>query len=273
MRSLANRVVVITGAASGIGRATALAFARAGARVHVADIDEDGVRAVAAEARAAGAHRVDCRSAEAVGELAARVYAAEGRVHVLHNNAGIIHAAAIDDTSLDDWRRVIDVNLWGVVHGIHAFVPRMLAQGEPAHIVNTASGLGLIAWPGFAPYCASKFAVVGLSEALAAELAPRGIAVTVVCPGVTATNLVRNARVGARVAHRRRAIERVVDRFGASPDDIAAAVLRAVRRRGPVVQVAPSWQVVPVWWLKRLSMPTYQRAARQLNRLLATTAA
>jgi NAD(P)-dependent dehydrogenase (short-subunit alcohol dehydrogenase family) len=267
VRSLTERIIVITGAASGIGKATALAFSRAGARVHVVDIDEVGLAAVAEESGAAGAHCVDCTDAAAVEKLAATVFEREGRVHVLHNNAGVIHAAPIEDTSLEDWRKVIDLNLWGVIHGIHAFVPRMLEQGEPAHIVNTASGLGLIAWPGFAPYCASKFAVVGLSEALAAELAPRGIAVTAVCPGVTATNLVRNARVADSVEHQRGRVDKIVDSFGARPEEIAAAVLRAVKTR-PVVQVTPRRQMLPVWWLKRLSMPAYQRAARQLNRLL-----
>src|SRR5439155_24363254 len=110
-------------------------------------------------------------------------------VDVLQNNAGIGHAGDIEHTTVDDWRRVIEVSLLGVAYGVAAFVPRMLRQGRGAHIVNTASGLGLMPAARMAPYCASKFGVVGMSEALNAELAPRGIHVTALCPGVINTGI------------------------------------------------------------------------------------
>src|SRR5690606_23347373 len=160
-----DRVVVITGAGSGIGRATAHAFARQGARLHLVDIHRGRVEEAAAEVRLlcpeAHAHVVDVRDAAAMEQLAQAVYARHARVDVLLNNAGVGHSALVQETSLDDWRWVLEVNLWGVIHGVHAFVPRLIDQGGRAHIVNTASLAGLIGLPSMAPYCASKFAVVG----------------------------------------------------------------------------------------------------------------
>src|SRR4051794_25020501 len=141
-----GKVVVVTGAGSGIGRATALMFAGRGARLHLADVDEEAGGAVQAEIERRGglasAHTVDCSDPQAVAAFAERVFAADGRVDVLHNNAGIGHAGDIEATTADDWRRVIGVNLLGVAYGVQAFAPRILAQGASARIVNTASAAG-----------------------------------------------------------------------------------------------------------------------------------
>ena len=193
-RDFAGKVTVVTGAGSGIGRATALLLARLRAKVHVSDLDgapADAVRAeieAAAGAGRATADAVDVTDPTAVESLAGRVFAEDGAVDVLHNHAGFGHAGRVEDTTLEGWQRVLGVNLMGTVHGIHFFVPRMLRQGRPAHAV-TASGLGLLASAQLAPYCASKFGVVGLSEALNAELWPQGIRVTAVCPGIIDTSI------------------------------------------------------------------------------------
>jgi NAD(P)-dependent dehydrogenase (short-subunit alcohol dehydrogenase family) len=160
-----TEVVVITEAASGIGRATVLRFARGGAAVHACDRDPEGLRSVAADAQAlAGAvytHVLDVTDPEAVEALAAAVYETGGAVDLLHNNAGVGVSGPVDALALEDWRRVIDVNLMGVVHGVAAFVPRMLAQGRAGHIVNTASSAALMGLPFTAAYSASKFGVLG----------------------------------------------------------------------------------------------------------------
>ena len=250
MKSFRGKVVVITGAASGIGRATAIAFATEGAKVCCADRDGEGARRTADQIGGDG-FDVDVADADAVEKLAVDVYAKHGRVDVLHNNAGIGHGAPIEETTLEDWQKVLSINLFGVVHGIHAFVPRMLQQGGRSHIVNTASGLGLIAVPGMAPYCASKFAVVGLSESLAVELADRDIGVSVICPGIINTNIVKTARMSETTEQKRDMTMRLYQRHGATPESVAQAVLRAVKKRQVVVPT-PALQVTPVWWIKRV---------------------
>lgn len=233
-----DRVVVITGAGSGIGRATALAFAKEGAYVHLVDIHRGRVDQVAGEVRRLGppaqGHVVDVRDPAAIEQLAHDVYARHRRVDVLVNNAGVGHSALVQETSLEDWRWVLDVNLWGVIHGIHAFVPRLIDQGGDAHIVNTASFAGLVGVPSMAPYCASKFAVVGLSEALGAELAPHGIRVTAICPGVIATDIVRSGRMEGAVGERKHAIVELYEKRGIPPERVARDILRAVRSGAPL---------------------------------------
>ena len=168
-----DRVVVVTGAGSGIGRATAHAFAKQGARLHLLDIHRARVEETAAELRLVGAavraHEGDVRDPAVLEQLAERVFAEDKRCDVLVNNAGVGHSALVHETSLEDWKWVLETNLWGVIHGIHAFVPRMIDQGGKASIINTASIAGLMGIPSMAPYCTSKFAVVGLSESLGAE--------------------------------------------------------------------------------------------------------
>jgi NAD(P)-dependent dehydrogenase (short-subunit alcohol dehydrogenase family) len=270
-RELAGRAAVVTGAGSGIGRSTALLLARLGAAVHVADLNGDAAEAVTAEIAARGgratAHLVDVTDPASVEALAERVFSAEGAVDLLHNNAGVGHAGPVDQTSLQEWQRILAVNLMGVVHGIHAFVPRMLTQGRPAHVVNTASMAGLVAVAEMAPYCTSKHAVVGLSESLNSELSPRGIHVTALCPGIIDTPLIPAAHLGGELADRRGRIERFYTRFGSSPDVVAEAVVDAVRRK-QLIRTVPRHHVVPGWVLRRLSPRLAQPLARLNNRLV-----
>jgi NAD(P)-dependent dehydrogenase (short-subunit alcohol dehydrogenase family) len=238
----AGKVAVVTGAGSGIGRSIARLLVSRGARVHAADIDGSVT------------HTVDVSDAAAVERLAADVLAAEGRVDLLFNNAGIGHAGDVADTPLEDWRRIVDVNLMGVVHGVHAFVPRMLAQGAGAHIVNTASLAGLVANPGMVPYCTTKFAVVGLSEALDLELRGSGIRVSALCPGVIDTAIVRTSTLRGQFEGRRERIAGLYERRGTSPDAVAEAALAAVAARR-VIQPAPRSHVLPAWLLKRYAPP------------------
>jgi NAD(P)-dependent dehydrogenase (short-subunit alcohol dehydrogenase family) len=230
------------------------------------------VESARAEIEGAGgsavAHVVDCSDPNAVEAFAARVFEAEGRVDVLHNNAGIGHGGDLEATTVEDWQRVIGVNLMGTVHGIHFFAPRMLRQGRPAHIVNTASMAGLVASAQLAPYCASKFGIVGLTEALNAELAPRGIRVTAICPGIIDTPITEAAVMRGEMLKRAKATRDFYRRRGASPDRVAEAVIEAIRK-GRVIQTVPRWHVDPGWLLKRISPRASQVLSRRLPRLVS----
>lgn len=271
MSSLAGSVVVITGAGSGIGRASALAFAREGCALHLADVDVARVESVRAEAERLGAraraHVVDVSVAAQMEGLAEAAFAQDGRVDVLFLNAGIGHGGEIEDTTLEDWQRVLDVNLMGVVHGVTAFVPRLLAQGRPASVIATASVLGLVATPKQAPYVASKFAVVGICESLDAELAPRGIRFTAVCPGFIDTSIVADARTSGSLRERHQVAVDFYRRHGAKPETVAKTVLAAARNGGGV-RTVPRLHVVPLWGLKRVSLRLVRPLTQRLPDLI-----
>lgn len=259
-------VVVITGAGSGIGRATAQRFGAGGAKVHACDLHAGPVEEVCEEIRARGAaadaHVLDVSDADAVATLAERVFAADGGVDVLHNNAGIVTAGNAWEMTVEDWNRQIAVNLMGPIYGVHAFVPKMLAQGRPAHIINTASLAGLAPLPRLAAYSAAKHGVVGLTEALNIELAPRGIRVSAVCPGGVNTPIVTAAVVRGASIDRGRLAE-LAGRFGAAPEDIAEAVVATVRKPR-VIRIVPAAMVAPAWLLHRVTPRGYQLAGRLL---------
>ncbi len=243
----AGRVAVVTGAASGIGRALAELFAASGSALVVADLDAGDAEVVAAGIRAAGgdalAVGVNVADADAVDQLAATTLEHFGRVDVLCNNAGVSTFNLMRDQALDDWRWVFDVNLWGVVHGLQTFVPIMREQGTRAHIVNTASIAGLLSGIAFiGPYAATKVAVVSISETLVQELAidETPIGVSVLCPSSVDTRVMESERgrpAALGVEHRTEMAESVRlmirDSFtgptGQTPASVAARVLEAIR--------------------------------------------
>jgi NAD(P)-dependent dehydrogenase (short-subunit alcohol dehydrogenase family) len=195
-----DRVAVVTGAASGIGLALAERFAAEGMKVVMADIEAAPLAAAAEglrrKAPAVLATRVDVSRHDDVERLARETYEAFGAAHVLCNNAGVAVIGAVHEHTLADWQWVINVNLWGVIHGVRAFLPRMLAGGDEGHIVNTASMAGLTTAPFMSVYDVTKHGVVALSESMFKELAVTGapIGVSVVCPGLIDTNIMRSAR-------------------------------------------------------------------------------
>jgi NAD(P)-dependent dehydrogenase (short-subunit alcohol dehydrogenase family) len=245
MRDLAGKAAFVTGGASGIGFALGRRLAEAGMKVMLADIEVDALNAAVESLRDVGpeVRGVTCDVTDPVSvEMAAKAsYDAFGNIHVVCNNAGVGGGSGIDDISLENWRWVLDVNLMGVLHGIRTFLPHIRAHGEGGHIVNTASMAGLNSGMGFSAYSASKFAVVNMSEGLAARIKPLGIGVTVLCPGFVRTRITESGRnrparygpsqkpdpassAGTLVAQ----IAEMV-RSGLDPDDVAAQVLTAIR--------------------------------------------
>lgn len=248
MRELAGKVAVVTGAASGIGRCLAERCAREGMRVVLADVEAAALEAAAAELRAQGAEVLaaptDVSRPEAVEALAAATLGAFGAVHLLCNNAGVGVGTTIWETSLEDWRWVLGVNLWGAVHGVRTFVPIMLRQGGEAHIVNTASIQGLLTHhPLSSSYQVSKHAVVALSEQLHHELSQCGaaIGVSVLCPAWVRTQIGTSGRnrppaalaapTGEFSPAQEAALERCIAALqnGDAPEAVADGAIAAVR--------------------------------------------
>jgi NAD(P)-dependent dehydrogenase (short-subunit alcohol dehydrogenase family) len=267
-RPFAGRLVLVTGAGGGIGRATALGFAEAGARVLAVDIDAAAAERTAELARLCGAEAwaltTDVGDAAAMERLDAAVAADHGVVDVLVNNAGIGIAGAFLDTSVEDWRRLLDVNLWGVLHGCRLFGRRMVERGQGGHIVNIASAAAFQPSKALPAYSTSKAAVLMLSECLRAELAPQGIGVTAVCPGFVATNITRATRfVGRSDADQERLRERTTRlyrRRNFPPERVASEILRAVTRNTAVLPVTVEARTARV--LSRLAPGLLRALAR-----------
>ncbi|NUM53373.1 MAG: SDR family NAD(P)-dependent oxidoreductase [Candidatus Hydrogenedentes bacterium] len=200
MQSLEGKVAVVTGAASGIGFAMAKRFAAEGMKLALADIETGALESAAATLRSSGAEvftlRCDVAKLPDVQSLAAKSREHFGSVHVVCNNAGVATAGLLTESTIRDWEWVVGVNLWGVIHGVHAFLPILLEQGEDCHIVNTASIAGLITGPGMGIYCTTKHAVVALSEALYHEMQilQTKVGVSVLCPAWVSTKIVDSDR-------------------------------------------------------------------------------
>jgi NAD(P)-dependent dehydrogenase (short-subunit alcohol dehydrogenase family) len=244
LNELGGKVAAVTGAASGLGRAMALAFASEGMHLALADVDEAGLTQTATDVAAFGlksfSMRVDVSKAEDVNRFAKRVTAELKRVHVVCNNAGVALSGPVWETSEAEWQWILGVNLLGVVNGVRAFAPRLIAQDE-GHIVNTASVAGLISPPGMGAYCVSKHAVVTLSEALHHDLRERGsrVGVSVLCPAYVPTGIAdsdRNRPAGASIPGKsaerlakEAALKKAVAAGKLSADDVARAVVAAVK--------------------------------------------
>jgi NAD(P)-dependent dehydrogenase (short-subunit alcohol dehydrogenase family) len=241
--AFAGRVAIVTGGGSGIGAALVRALAARGTAVVIADIDETAAKRVADDVAAGGGDAstvvLDVRDSAAVSEMVHNVAAERGALDFIFNNAGIAIGGLVEELTLDHWDRVIDVNIRGVVHGVHAAYPLMLRQGH-GHIINTASLAGLVPGPSLAPYAAAKHAVVGLSLSLRAEGASRGVRVSAVCPGFVDTPLLGKVNpdlpqteAGAHAAELARRLGKLYQ-----ADPLAQDVLRGVERNKALI-VAP----------------------------------
>ncbi|WP_405916635.1 SDR family oxidoreductase [Streptomyces sp. NBC_00728] len=269
-----GQLVLVTGAGSGIGRATAFAFAEAGARVVAVDRDAEGAARTAEMSRligspAAWAETVDVSDEQAMEKLAEKVAAEYGVVDVLVNNAGIGLSGSFFDTTPEDWRKVLDVNLWGVIHGCRLFGKQMAERGQGGHIVNTASAAAYQPSKALPAYSTSKAAVLMLSECLRAELAGQDIGVSAICPGFVNTNITSTTRfAGVDAAEERRRRKKSARLYGLRnypPEKVADAVLRAVVRNEAVVPVTPEARGARL--LQRFAPRTLRAIARMEPRL------
>ena len=244
-----GRVAVITGGAGGIGFAMAEAFAARGAKIALADLDEAAMEVRARTLRERGAEvlcvRTDVTQRASVNALADRVFQHFGAAHLVCNNAGIAIAGPLLQMTQDDWRLTMDIDFWGVVHGVEAFAPRMIEQKQRGHVLNTASMAGLVGMSWLGVYCAAKFAVVGFTESLRRELGAHEIGVSVLCPMIVATEITANSM-------KMRGLE--VPKSAAAPDqppagalqggviaapDVAARVVRGIERNDLYILTHP----------------------------------
>jgi len=278
--NLTLKTVVVTGAGSGIGKETALAFARRGADLVICDVNDAGLESTAAQIRGLGRHvlaqHVDVANRDQMRAFAATVHQHVEAVDILMNNAGVGLGGGFLDTTLEDWDWIVGINLLGVVHGCHFFVPPMVARKRGGHVINVASAAAFVASEELAAYSTTKFGVLGLSEALRDELTPHGIGVTAVCPGIINTPITSAARLrgpNATDAARRHMIE-VYQRRNYGPERVAANILKAVQRNRTVAPVSPeSWFI---YYLKRLSpglvFRIHRATAARMRRQLANAA-
>jgi len=265
MKKIDGKKVVITGAASGLGRALALALARRGCRIGIVDINTEGAEETLGMVKEAGGsgeiYELDVRVVIDWEAMADHFFRSWGGVDVLINNAGVVSVGYVGDILVEDWEWIFSINFWGMVYGCHAFIPRMKAQGS-GHVVNVASAAWIMALPEMAPYNTTKAAVVALSETLRGELAPAGIGVTAVCPMFFDTHLLEDMRYTdefeVEFSHTAFEYARM------SADEVAEAVVKAVEKRKLYVIPQASGKVF--WMIKRMSPGLFHGTLAFLNR-------
>jgi len=271
MARFTDQLVVITGAGSGIGLATARAFAREGARIAACDKSGERMAALAHELgdRAALTATVDVAQRAEMAAFAADV-ARIGAVRIVVNNAGVGLGGPFTETSLDDWDWIIGVNLRGVVHGCHFFVPQLIAAGQGGRVrgqvINVASIFGIYAGANVSAYVATKFAVRGFSLALREELAPHGIGVTAICPGMIATSIIEDGKLNGAIDGRRAEVARTFHSRGASPTIVADAIVAAAHDNPAQRTVGTDARVLAA--LTRLAPTSVARVVTRLQRRL-----
>lgn len=263
--NLQDRIVVVTGAGSGIGRATALLFAKQGARIAACDVDQARLDSLATELgdRKLVVRRTDVSDRSQMSAFAGAVHALAPAADVVINNAGVGLGGRFLDTSLDDIDWILGINLRGVIHGCHFFAPNMVEAKRGGHIVNVSSILGIYGAPSVTAYAATKFAVRGFSESLRAELVPHKIGVTALCPGMINTSIVADGRMnGDKLVA---AKDKMVRRFkhGLAPEKVADVILSAVHHNPAVRTVGTDAHVIAA--MQRFAPDTLRRLGRSVR--------
>lgn len=274
---LAGRRCLITGAASGIGRATALAAARRGADLYLTDRNAAGLEEAVAEVRAAAGSVAYSRGADvadhdAIAAMAAEVSEAHGSMDVVMNIAGVSTWGSIDRLRHSDWQKMIDVNLLGPINVLEGFVPPMIAAGRGGHVVNVSSAAGLLGLPWHAAYSASKFGLRGVSEVLRFDLRRHGIGVSLVCPGAVRTPLVGSVEIVGVDTHNPR-IEKLKRRFerrAATAEHVAERIVAGIERDRYLIFTSRDIQLA--FALQRWFPPAYAALMRSMNRQLVAVA-
>jgi NAD(P)-dependent dehydrogenase (short-subunit alcohol dehydrogenase family) len=277
VESLSGRHCFVTGAASGIGLATATLAARQGAELYLTDIDAAGLQRAAAAIEAAGgrvghAAPADLRDHDAVVALAAEIDASHGSMDVVMNVAGVSTWGTIDRLAHEDWRQMVEVNLMGPISVLEAFVPPMIAAGRGGHVVNVSSAAGLFGLPWHAAYSASKFGLRGVSEVLRFDLRRHGIGVSLVCPGGVRTPLVETVDiVGVDPDNPRiRKLKKRFEKRAVSPEHVAAKIVEGIEKDRYLVFTSRDIQVGH--WIQRKFAPPYELAMRKMNDVLSRAA-
>lgn len=271
LSSLQGKKCLITGAASGIGRATAVVAAGEGAELYLTDVQADGLEAVVAEIRAKGGQvalyqAFDIADYDAVCAFARDIHSVHGSMDVLMNIAGISIWGSIDRLQHEHWRQVIEINLMGPIHVLESFVPKMIEARRGGHIVNVSSAAGLFGLPWHAAYSASKFGVRGISEVLRFDLAKHGIGVSLVCPGAVNTPLVGSVNI-VGVDRNNPKVQAIVKRFqrhAVTPEKAAQAILKGIKNNRYMVFTSPDIRV-GYWFQCKFALP-YELVMRLLNR-------
>ncbi|MBW2240646.1 MAG: SDR family NAD(P)-dependent oxidoreductase [Deltaproteobacteria bacterium] len=245
VRNLAGKTALVTGAASGIGQQSALAFGRRGADLVICDIDEAGLAETEKELQGLGrqvqSRRVDVADRDAMQAFANDIHQHVDSIDLLMNNAGVALGGRFLDTSLEDWDWILGINLRGVIHGCHFFVPKMKEAGRGGHVVNVSSAAGYLPASVLSAYGTTKYAVLGLSESLSIELAPHGIGVTALCPGIIDTPITRSARLRGELDSADMRTE-MVSRYGKrgyGPERVATNLLKAIQKNRTVAPISP----------------------------------
>lgn len=271
MKRYADKKVFITGAASGIGRALAIAMGKAGSRLFLSDINPDGLKNVVEEITSTGgtvclSRALDVSSYQDMKDFSQEIHNSYGSLDVLMNVAGVALFSEIQDMDHADWERIININLWGVAHGLELYVPKMIEAGKGGHILSLSSTAGIIGLPWHTAYAGTKHAIVGMSEVLRYDLRKHRINVSVACPGAVNTGLVETAKINTDVEGITDKAREIFRKITKSPDKIVASILRGMRRKKFLILMP--FDIKLFYFVKKICFPLYHLVMILIGKIL-----